>query len=171
MLYSSRRRERAFVRETARLFSLPRLPVDDQSGVTDFEYCDLIHRQLGVAYLAHLLDRWPKAFLMLARNTGLSRAYIVGDRSEVPFWLENSALDQLRAGTQEISNAEYEAIRRYLNSKANPPAPWYRNLVRLMNDASRKRRGTTFRAERIGYKKPLRHQESGRSNSLRSENG
>jgi hypothetical protein len=158
------------VREAAGLFSPPKLPAGDRSGVTDFEHCDLIQRQLGVIYLAHLLDRWPKTFLLLAKNARLSRAYIVGDRSEVPFWLENSALDQLRAGTQEISDAEYGAIRRYLNLKPNPPASWHHNLVRLMNDASRKRRGTTFRAERVECKNPPRRHEHSRSNSF-SKNG
>lgn len=144
-LYSPRHRERVFVRKAAERFDLPRLTTSLRSRHADFEHHNLLQRHLGTSYLASLLDQWPTIFLQLSKEARLSRAYIVGDRLDVPFWLEHAALDSLRAGTREIGDAEYSAMRCYLETKLVVSAPWYRNLVRQVGDMVR-RRGTPFRA-------------------------
>ncbi len=140
LLYSPRSRERAFVHEAAMRSGLPLLQPGTERGVNDFEHLDLAQRHLGMTYLAYLAEDWPTNFIAVARNARLTRAHAVADRSDIPFWLERSAFDLLRSGSHPLGELEFQRIRHYLDSKPDKSAPWHQSLVRLMRNATRKRR-------------------------------
>lgn len=140
VVYSQSTKERAFVRAVARHFSLELVTRRVVDHPDQFERRDLKARHQGMCCVALLLERWPERFLSLAKEAGLTRAYIAGDCAEVPFWLERSALDKLRVGGKVTSDAELKEIRRYVHSTARKADPWFQNLKRILNGATRKGR-------------------------------
>ena len=147
-VHSRRSHEKRFLRIAKATRLLDSSSPDGLGSGIYFEHVELRARQRGLRLIANLLEKWPSRFLSLASRSRLTRAYVVADRSEVPYWLERSAFDAVRVGGRTISDTELEETRRFVSTNPNCRAAWLSDLKRLVRDAERKRRLKTRCASR-----------------------
>lgn len=79
------------------------------------------HRLLAIA--VWLLQEWPKRFVEVAKEVGLSQAYILRG-VPLPFWFESEVRASLGAGSVAPSAEEVASAVEYLRRQGRPVSAW-----------------------------------------------
>lgn len=92
---------------------------DDFSRAPAFEYRPVEERHRLMSIGVWLLQEWPERFVRIAREIGLTQAYVL-EGHRFPYWFESAVREWLGAGFVHRTAEEVASIARFLGRHNQP---------------------------------------------------